>query len=246
MARPCEDGAVVEVREETYNATAKPVARCGSAEWRSLFQAGFVVPLEDDPGAYRISNAGRLALKRQLSRAGGPGSSESGASARTQSSPRSSHAQGPARRFASTGRELPEFNDKESPLYWLSRRRDRSGQAFIDELQLKAGERLRGDFTLGAMMPCVTQNWSPVAFTGGGARGSDKELQLRDNQLRARERFRAALADVGPEFADILVDVCCHLKGLEDIEALKGWPRRTGKVVLKLGLDRLARHYGLG
>lgn len=136
-------------------------------------------------------------------------------------------------------------NEAESPLVWLARRRGRDGKALIAPDQLQAGERLRADFTLASLTPRTTSNWaSPVAAHGGRLRGGDGPAAFTDTMIAARQRVRHALDVCGPEFAGLLLDVCCFLKGLEDIERERRWPARSAKVVLQLALDRLARHYG--
>jgi uncharacterized protein DUF6456 len=138
---------------------------------------------------------------------------------------------------------------EESPLAWLRKRRDRDGEPMISQMQFDAGERLRTDFWFAQMTPRVTMNWSPSAPAQrrrkagmAPAMGAD----IEEGAAAARERVRRALANVGPELAGVLIDVCCHLKGLEAAERAAGWPQRSGKVVLQLALTRLARHYGLG
>jgi hypothetical protein len=133
-------------------------------------------------------------------------------------------------------------DEAESPLAWLARRKGRDGRALIEPVQFLAGERLRAEFTRAHLMPRITSNWS--ASVASGARGASP-ASFTEAVIGARQRVRAALDAVGPEFSGLLVDVCCFLKRLELVESERGWPGRSAKVVVQLGLDRLARHYGL-
>ena len=126
-------------------------------------------------------------------------------------------------------------------LAWLARRRGRDGRALIEPHQLQAGERLRAEFTRAQMMPRTTSNWASPISTG---RRGERAGASTETMIAARQRVRHALDGAGPEFAGLLLDVCCFLKGLEDIERERAWPARSAKVVLQLALDRLARHYG--
>jgi hypothetical protein len=134
------------------------------------------------------------------------------------------------------------FDEAESPLLWLARRKGADGRALIEPHHLQAGERLRADFTLAQMMPRTTSNWhSPIA---GRRRDGMAGASPTERALDARRRTRDALDNVGPEFAGLLLDVCCFLKRLEDVERERRWPARSAKVVLQLALEKLARHYG--
>src|SRR5215475_10688231 len=132
----------------------------------------------------------------------------------------------------------------ESPLIWLARRRGRDGRALIEAHQLQAGERLRADFTRAHLMPRTTSNWSEPLSSGRQAGGSERVGMFTETMIAARQNVHQALNAVGPEFAGLLLDICCFLKGLEDVERERAWPARSGKVVLQLALARLARHYG--
>jgi hypothetical protein len=134
-------------------------------------------------------------------------------------------------------------NDGESPLGWLARRKGRDGRSMISPHQFVAGEKLRADFTRGNTAPRMTANWA--APTHGGRRSGGNPGEMTDVMVSARQRVSQALEACGPEFAGVLMDVCCFLRGLEDVERERQWPARSAKVVLQLALDRLARHYGM-
>ncbi len=138
------------------------------------------------------------------------------------------------------------INDAESPLGWLRRRKGKDGKPLLSNDQYNAGEKLRAEFWLGQMTPRVTANWS-AASAGSFSRrnGARARGDIGEAAMSARQRVRRALSAVGPELSGVLIDVCCHLKGLELAERSAGWPLRSGKVVLGLSLSALARHYGM-
>jgi Domain of unknown function (DUF6456) len=116
----------------------------------------------------------------------------------------------------------------------------------LTDIQFLAGERLRADFWFARMTPRVTASWTAAPVSRRERRATPGVgVELQDHIVAAQQRVRRALTAVGPELAGILIDVCCHLKGLEDAEYAQGWPQRSGKVVLQLALTRLARHYGM-
>ncbi|WP_330083130.1 DUF6456 domain-containing protein [Methylocystis iwaonis] len=134
-------------------------------------------------------------------------------------------------------------NEAESPLAWLAKRKGANGKPFLDRAQVDAGERFRRDIEQAQILQRVTANWE---VSGAGARrGADAGVVVTEIAMDARSRLARAYDAVGPELAGLLTDVCGYLKGLETVESERGWPARSGKVVLRIALDRLAQHYGI-
>lgn len=133
----------------------------------------------------------------------------------------------------------------ESPVAMLARRKRGSGKPWLPAHAATAAERLRRDFEIGGLQPRVTANWS-ASVSDSRRSGDNSGLKdLTDTALAARQRFDRAVRAVGPELSGVMIDVCCFVKGLETVEHERQWPARSAKLVLRLALERLARHYGL-
>lgn len=81
--------------------------------------------------------------------------------------------------------------------------------------------------------------WDPVRIKGTGERG----LNQTERQLAARERFDGAIQHAGKGLEDILWRVVCAGESLPVAEKALKWPTRSGKLVLRLALDRVADYY---
>jgi hypothetical protein len=190
----------------------------------------------DAPGRvsrYRITPVGRAALKRILAEeeGGAYGDQHRDTEEREEK----------AEDGRPTGRRI-RYNMAESPLVALSRRKEKDGRPFLSERMVSAGERLREDFEMAQMGPRIAQNWD--RFLTAGHRGAFAgDGGMAEGPKAARDRVLAALTDLGPGLGDVVLRCCCFLEGLETMERRMGWSARSGKIVLRIALQRLCRHY---
>ncbi|WP_412505691.1 DUF6456 domain-containing protein [Roseovarius sp. SYSU LYC5161] len=186
---------------------------------------------------YRITTGGRNALNRLMAEA--ENHAFGFAEAPTPFAPAGDDAARPSGRARRTC--IPE-----SPLTALARRRDRDGAPFLTPELVRAGERLREDFELAQMPPRMTSNWERLLTGPDRMDGPGGDLPGGSAGL-ARTRVMGALQDLGPGLGDVALRCCCHLQGLEQAERKMGWSARSGKIVLRIALQRLKAYYdGLG
>ncbi len=196
-------------------------------DWIECFGRGKVA-------RYRITEAGRAALRRRLAaRAGSrdPGFQEQ-------------HRYWAERRLPAGVDGRPRrlrYNLAESPVTLLARRKGPDGKPFLGPELVMAAERLREDFEMAQMGPRVTQNWD--RFLTGGRDGGFADSSPAEGPMAARNRVADALRDLGPGLGDIALRCCCYLEGMEAAERRMGWSARSGKIVLRIALERLRRHY---
>lgn len=134
------------------------------------------------------------------------------------------------------------LNLTESPLARLASAGP-EGAAFLRPHQVEAGERLRHLVERAQLQPRLTMSYS-AAHTAGG-KGVNRAAEIGDMAAEARMRLTELYRQLPRDCAEVVLDVCGFGKGLQQVESERGWPRRSAKLVLRIGLDRLAEIYGL-
>lgn len=234
LRRLCETGAVLAVAADMENAVivrdgqGGQSTRTGVVE-RVIVEAmalqGWIATANSGRIArYHITAAGRSALTDMMAReesAQASGISES--------------------EVAQTSRRI-RYSLAESPLAALARRRDRDGERFLTDDLVHAGERLREDFEMAQMAAQVSRDWETFLATLRTANLPACDSGPLATQ-RAHKRVIAALQDIGPGLSDVTLRCCCFLEGLETAEKTLGWSARSGKIVLRIALMGLKRHY---
>lgn len=250
LRRLCETGAVLAVAEgldkavvvrdgPDGNSTRTAVVEASVAQamalkdWIAPSHAGRIT-------RYQITGAGRTALGEFLQefgitseQASGFAEDQTGFAGAVGTDLDAGEGDGPQKARFAVG---------ESPLSALARRRDKDGKRFLEDALVQSGERLREDFELAQMECGVSQNWDHflTAGTGGTSSGQGSGTGA---PAAARARVKAALLDLGPGLSDVVLRCCCYLEGLETTEKRLGWSARSGKIVLRIALIRLKRHY---
>lgn len=135
-----------------------------------------------------------------------------------------------------------KLNLAESPLARLAVA-TRGEEPFLLPHQVEAGERVRRLAERARMQPRVTMSYS-AAHVAGGKRGGQM-ADVSDMAAEARRQLSDIHRVLPGDCAGVVLDVCALLKGLQVVEQERGWPRRSAKLVLRIGLEQLAQHYGL-
>ncbi|PTQ71931.1 hypothetical protein C8N42_107110 [Celeribacter persicus] len=130
------------------------------------------------------------------------------------------------------------YNATESPVMVLARRRDKDGEMFLSTELVAAAERLREDFEL-AQMGEGGVNWECFLLDAGRVKGDVQGFGAK----AAKARVAVALGELGPGLGDVALRCCCFLEGMEQAEKRMGWSARSGKIVLRIALQRLKKHY---
>lgn len=135
-------------------------------------------------------------------------------------------------------RRTVTLNLSESPLSWLH------SHGHLTDRQLLAGEKLRGDYETACLAARTTMIWdsSPVSR---GKRGAPSPFTPTERALNAKQRFDGAMDALGGDLCDIAWRVICAGEAIPLAEKAMRWPLRSGKLVLRIALDRLGAYYRL-
>jgi len=137
------------------------------------------------------------------------------------------------------------LSGRDSPLAWLRARRGRNGAPMISEADFRAGLKLRVDYLRATETARTTVTYAErEPETCSGTELGNAAAERIDRALSAQDAIRTALDRLGPELSGIVVDVCCHDRGLSQVEKARALPPRSAKHFLQIGLGQLARHYG--
>lgn len=239
LARLAADGALLAPRRDGrgYGVFAngdrrcRPLVQLGPADVQALLVEGAIVGA-GMAQCFVLSGAGRARVQRESADAAPFAQQHAPYGAR----PVMDAATG-ALRFA-TG------VDPSGPVGRLARISDAAGMAFFQGREIAAARQLWEDHAAAQLGLFRGADWTAPP-RGSARRGpGGAQEQAATGAIDARRRVSAALEALPASLAAALRAFLLEETGLDDLERARRWPQRSGKLVLKLGLELLADHYG--
>ncbi|MDU8945012.1 DUF6456 domain-containing protein [Ovoidimarina sediminis] len=183
---------------------------------------------------YTITASGRTALRRMVADA-------ETARERALRDPEAAVDRNDPLALSEERRRAVRYSLAESPLMVLARRRDKGGGPFLTPELVAAGERFREDFELALMGDRAGSTLH--ALLSGASPDTLSSIGGSPATLAAVDRVRMAVVALGPGLSDMALRSLCYLEGMESIEKELSWSARSGKIVLRIALQRLRQHY---
>lgn len=206
----------------------RALLRVRAREVRALEADGALKPLED--GAFVLSEAGRARVVRE---GAAPGEAFV------------------AQHHAVVVRDVIDENgafrkarglDAEPAMRKLAALKGPKGESWLSQTELSAAGKLRADWAVGELGLVRGSDWlaAPMGTTRGPANAQEAAMARRCD---ARRRLADALAKLATPLRRVVERVCLYEEGLEALERSEGWPARSAKLALKLGLAQLAADF---
>lgn len=126
----------------------------------------------------------------------------------------------------------------------LCRSTNKSG-GLLSPDHILAANRLERLVERAMLTPQITRDYSQLNATLGQSK-SHGQNDISDMAADARKELARLYAQLPADCINLLVDVCGFSKGLQEVEANRNWPRRSAKLVAKIGLDQLGAIWGIG
>jgi len=247
LRRMCEPRAVLAIAREMETAVVAreddsgETLRTASVD-REIAQAMALkewIASPDGQGRVRryfITNSGRAALRRLTA------ADDNRANGLSETSQEDTASSWEFPREMDGMRSRARYYASESPLLGLARRKDKDGEPFLNPDLVKAGERLREDFELAQITGPAARSFEAF-MTKMEEVDQDGDSMVSQGARDARARVHHAMTDLGAGLGDVAMRCCCLLEGMEVTEKALGWSARSGKIVLRIALQRLRRHY---
>ena len=209
----CEDGGGVPQRVSVMDRSVAEVMALN--DWITLRNQGRVA-------SYVISASGRAALRRYCTA--------------------HSITFAPFGKLESSTAGRMRYGGTESPITVLARRRDKSGKPFLESRLVQAAERLREDYVMAQLEGVALETAQEIVDALENRSVPGPNIAPPGTKA-AGLRVLDVLRDLGPGLGDMALRCCCRLEGVESAEQALGWSARSGKIVLRIALQRLSRHY---